>query len=126
MNTCTNCKHLVEEWNRICRQCGYHLVLEPEADVRARYLRGPSLGALLFTQVWSAGARLYVWFLISLVPGVGLVALFACLFWGRRWSWKSGGWQSWEAFTKRMRLLDLLGLCWVLILVGFYLFRRFA
>ncbi len=102
-----------------------HLVLEPDEDVRARYLRSPSLGALLFTQGWAFGSRLYVWFLISLIPGVGLVALFACIFFGRRWSWKQGGWASWEEFTKRMKLMDVLAVVWILFLLAGYLVARY-
>lgn len=117
---------MVEEWNERCRSCGVHLVLEPDDAHRARYLRGPSLGALLFTQGWAFGARLYIWFLLSLIPLFGLVALFACLFFGRRWSWKHGGWESWDAFRSRMRLLDLIGLSWVMLLIAVYLWRRFA
>ena len=77
--TCADCKKQVEEWNEKCGGCGFTLVIEPDEKRRARYLRGPSLGALLWTQGWTFGARLYLWFLLSLIPIVGFVALFACL-----------------------------------------------
>lgn len=126
MNTCSQCKIDVEEWNQRCGGCGVHLVLEPDEKQRLRYLRGPSLGALLFTQGWTFGARLYVWFLFSLIPVFGIVALFVCLFFGRRWSWKYGGWASWEEFKARMRLLDGLSIAWVLLLIVLYFWRRYA
>jgi len=124
MNSCTNCQKEVEEWNQKCGSCGFHLVLEPDELLRARYLRGPSLGALFFTQGWTLGARLYVWFLFSFVPIVGIVVLFICLIFGRRWSWKSGGWSNWQEFQKRMRLLDLIGVIWMAILIGVYFWMR--
>lgn len=125
-NKCSLCEQVVEEWNKKCASCGMHLVLEPNEALKARYLRGPSLGALLFTQGWAFGARLYVWFLISLIPAVGLVALFACLIFGRRWSWKHGGWASFDEFRARMRLMDIVAVIWVLLLISIYLWRRYA
>jgi hypothetical protein len=124
--TCTSCKREVEEWNERCKSCGFTLELVPDQRRKARYLRGPSLGALLFTQGWAFGARLYAWFLLSLVPVVGIVALFACLFFGRRWSWKYGGWSDWDEFQNRMRLMDMIGVVWVAILAGLYLYARFT
>ncbi len=125
MKSCIECKQFVDDWNERCGQCGFHLVLEPDEVERARFLRGPALGALLFTQGWMFGARLYVWFLISLIPGVGLVALFAGVFFGRRWSWKRGGFANWNEFRQRMRILDILAISWVVLLVGLYIWRRF-
>jgi len=100
-----------------------HLVMEPDEERRARYLRIPSLGALLFTQGWAFGARLYGWFLLSLIPVFGLIALFVCVAFGRRWSWKHGSWGSWEEFIARMRLLDGIALAWVILLAGLYAWR---
>lgn len=95
-----------------------------EDPIRERYLRGPSVGALLFTQGWALGARLYVCFALSLVPVVGVFVMVACLAFGRRWSWKHGGWRSWEAFQSRMRLLDALGVAWIaLVATGWLLLR---
>lgn len=124
MKACLQCSKFIDEWNDKCGSCGFHLVMEPDEVVRAKFLRGPSLGAFLFTQGWAFGSRLYIWFLISLIPGVGLVALFACLIFGRRWSWKQGGWASWEEFQKRMRQLDFIALGWILLLIVFYVWRR--
>ena len=124
MQTCKQCKHQVELWNKQCGSCGFHLVLEPDEQRKARYLRGPSLGAMLFTQGWTFGARLYLWFLLSFVPIIGLIVLVTLLIFGRRWSWKHGAWSSWEEFTHRMCLLDLLAMLWVLILIGIYFWAR--
>lgn len=122
--TCKQCRIQVEEWNERCGGCGFTLVLEPDEKQRARYLRGPSLGALLWTQGWTFGARLYVWFLLSLIPIAGFVALFACLFFGRRWAWKYGGFSDWEEFKSRMRLLDVLAAIWICgVMIG-YLYLR--
>ena len=122
--TCKTCKKKVEIWNKQCKGCGFTLVLQPEEELKARYLRTPSLGALLFTQGWAFGARLYVWFLISLVPVVGIVALFATLFFGRRWSWKHGGWANWDEFKDRMKLMDTIGIIWIVILLIGYVSAR--
>ena len=123
--TCVQCKQQIEQWNQQCGSCGYHVVLEKDEEMKERYLRAPSLGALLFTQGWTFGSRLYVWFLLSLMPVVGLVALFACLWFGRRWSWKYGGWESWEVFEKRMRTLDLVALVWIGTLFLVYVVNRY-
>ncbi|MDG1949202.1 MAG: hypothetical protein P8J32_00055 [bacterium] len=124
--TCKSCKKEVEQWNEKCGGCGFTLVLEPDEKRKARFLKGPSLGALFFTQGWAFGARLYAWFLLSLVPVFGLVALIVCLFFGRRWSWKYGGWSNWEEFTRRMRMMDILGGAWILILASGYLIIKFT
>jgi hypothetical protein len=124
--TCKSCKHQVDTWNEECGGCGFTLVLEPDEKRKARYLRGPSIGALFFTQGWAFGARLYAWFLLSLVPVFGIIALFACLFFGRRWSWKYGGWSNWEEFTRRMRMMDVIGGVWLAILIASYLIVRFT
>jgi hypothetical protein len=122
--TCKSCKANVDAWNEQCDGCGFRLVLEPDEMARAKFLRGPSVGALLFTQGWTFGARLYVWFLLSLVPIVGFVVLFTCLFFGRRWSWKYGGWSDWEEFHSRMRLLDAIAALWIVGLAVSWLWLR--
>ena len=123
--TCTNCKAQVEAWNEQCKDCGFTLVLEPDEKRRARFLRGPALGALLFTQGWTLGARVYFWFLISLIPIVGIAALILCVIFGRRWSWKYGGWSDWEEFVKRMRVMDTIGVAWIVLLGLVYFYFRF-
>lgn len=121
---CPDCKLLVKEWNEKCGGCGYKVVLEPEAKTRAIYLRRPSLGALLWTQGWALGGRAYLWFVISLIPVVGVAALIILTIFGRRISWERGSWASWEEFQSRMRLLDILGVVWILLLVGVYFLAR--
>jgi len=100
-------------------------VLEPEQKLKARYLRTPSLGALFFTQGWALGARLYFWFILSLIPAVGIAALILCVIFGRRWSWKFGSWSSWKEFQSRMRILDVVAIFWICFLMGLYLYFRF-
>ncbi len=125
-HTCTNCRAHIEEWNKSCGSCGFRLVLVPEAEARERYLRVPSLGALLWTQGWAFGARLYLWFVLSLIPPVGPFVLVLCVIFGRRWSWKHGSWTDWEEFRSRMRLLDILAGVWAACLLGAYLYFRFV
>lgn len=124
MTTCQQCKKQIELWNKQCSACGFHLVLEPDEVRRARFLRAPSLGAMFFTQGWALGARLYFWFLLSLIPIVGFVVLLILLFFGRRLSYKSGSWASWDEYTKRMRILDLISVIWVVCLILIYLYLR--
>ena len=123
---CKSCLEKIDEWNESCGSCGYHLVLEPDERRKVRYLRAPALGALLWTQGWTFGARLYLWFLLSLVPVFGLIALFACLLFGRRWAWKYGGWADWEEFEHRMKVMDAFGVIWILGLIIGYGWLRFS
>lgn len=122
--TCKKCKDEVKLWNKKCKGCGFTLVLQPDDQRKAAYLRTPSLGALLFTQGFTFGSRLYVWFLLSLMPVIGIAALILCVFFGRRWSWQQGGWSDWEEFTQRMKLLDAVGVAWVTFLLISYLLAR--
>lgn len=120
---CPECKKILAHWNEHCHGCGYKLALEPQEAARARYLRGPSLGALFFTQGWAFGARLYLWFLLSLIPIVGLAILPLLVLFGRRLAWTMESWESWDDFTSRMRLMDIIGVIWLtgLIIVYFWL-----
>lgn len=125
MTTCDACRADVEAWNERCQGCGFTLVLEPDEERRARALRRPALGALFFTQGWALGARLYGWFVLSLIPVVGFVALGALVLYGRRWSWKRGGWSDWKEFESRTRLLDVISLVWIAgLAVGWLLLRK--
>jgi hypothetical protein len=122
---CSSCRAKIQEFNQKCRACGFTMVAEPEEKVRAKYLRAPSLGALLFTQGWTLGARLYLLFLFSLIPIVGIPVLVICVLFGRRLSWKFGGWSDWNEYQKWMKILDLVGLTWVVILViVYFLFKK--
>lgn len=122
---CVSCKSRVVEWNEKCRGCGYVLVLEPEEKIRAKYLRTPSLGALFFTQGWALGARLYIPFLLSLIPVVGLPVLFTCVLFGRRLSWKFGGWSDWQEFQKWMKIMDVVGVVWIgLLVILYFVFKK--
>ena len=123
--TCTSCTAEIDALKEKCHACGLELVVEPDDVVRARSLRRPSLGALFFTQGFALGARLYGWFLLSLVPVVGLAALAAMVVFGRRWSWKRGGWTDWKEFEDRMRLLDVIAAVWIVsMLIGWWALRK--
>jgi len=98
--------------------------MEPDEALRERFLKRPSLGALLFTQGWTFGARLYGWFLLSLVPVVGFVVLGVCFVYGNRLSWKRGGWASWQEYEQRMRRLDQMAVGWICLLVALYVYRK--
>lgn len=125
VSTCSNCLAQVRALQKKCRNCGFVIVIEPVDAAREKYLRTPSLGALLFTQGWALGARAYLWFLLSLTPVTGIAALIVLTLFGRRIAWKRGGWSGWEEFTRRMRLLDIVGVVWVVLLTaGYFLFRK--
>lgn len=121
---CTNCKLEVDALKAKCAACGLTLVLEPDEAKRARSLRMPSLGALLFTQGWTLGARTYLLFLLSLIPVVGIGVLIVAVLFGRRLSWKHGEWASWEEFEERMHWLDLMSFVWIGILAIAWIFLR--
>lgn len=115
---CEQCQKTIEECNEKCGNCGYVLVMEPEAEIQKKYLRIPSLGALFFTQGWTLGARLYIPFLFSLIPIIGIPNMIICILFGRRLSWKFGGWSDWREFQKWMRILDGVAIVWIIILIG--------
>lgn len=122
---CSSCQTKVEDWNEECLDCGYTLILEPEEKTRAKYLRTPSLGALFFTQGWTLGARLYLLFLLSLIPIVGIPVLVVCVLIGRRLSWKFGSWSDWQEFQKWMKIMDVIGIAWiVLLIVVYFIFKK--
>ena len=129
MNTaaCPDCTAALQEAQRVCHACGYTLRLEPMEAEKDRYLHRPSLGGLLWTQAYALGTRQYLWFVASLIPGVGFVALFAMSLYGRRWSWRMGGWESFSAFQERQRLMDGSGFGWICALIVTYTaFRVFG
>jgi len=68
---------------------------------------------------------MYLLFVISLIPGVGISALIIGAIFGRRLSWKFGSWGSWQEYTSRMRLLDIIGIVWICLLGFVYLYFRF-
>ncbi|NBS41696.1 hypothetical protein EBS80_03465 [bacterium] len=124
-STCANCKAEIDALKAKCHACGIELIVEPSEVARAKSLRRPSLGALFFTQGFALGSRLYGWFLLSLIPIVGFVALAALVVFGRRWSWKRGGWTDWKEFESRMRLLDALAAVWIIgLLIGWWALRK--
>ncbi|MFH1142851.1 MAG: hypothetical protein V1695_04005 [Candidatus Uhrbacteria bacterium] len=123
--SCPDCKQMVCELQEKCKHCGFNIIIEPSEKARARFLRGPSLGALFFTQGWTLGARQYLWFITSLIPVVGIAALIICTLFGRRLAWKFGAWGSWEEYRQRMKVLDIVGVVWILFLITIYLVTRY-
>ncbi len=122
---CTNIKVKAKQLDNQAKGCGFRVRLEPAEESMKRYLRTPSLGALLWTQVWAVGARMYFWFVLSLIPIVGFVPLIVLTIRGRQLSWNAGQWESFEVFKRRMRILDIVALVWFGILVGVYLYMRY-
>lgn len=123
---CPDCLETLRELQRTCGSCGYRIELVPEEEDIERYLRRPSLGGLLWTQAYAFGTRQYGWFVLSLIPFVGVVALLVMCIFGRRRSWEIGGWESFEEFRRRQRLMDGFAYVWVAILVGLYLLARYT
>ncbi|HJN84773.1 MAG TPA: hypothetical protein QF873_00455 [Patescibacteria group bacterium] len=121
--SCPDCLTKLREAQRACKACGYTIELVPKEEVMERYLRRPSPGGLFWTQGYALGTRQYMWFVVSLIPIAGFVALGAMFIFGRRWSWHVGGWSSFDEFKKRQRLMDTLAYVWFggLVLVWAYL-----
>lgn len=122
--SCPDCLQKLKEAQRACLACGYTVELVPKEEVMERYLRRPSLGGLFWTQGYAFGTRQYLWFIVSLIPIAGFVALVAMFFFGRRWSWHVGGWDSFEEFQKRQQLMDGIASAWLCVLVVAYAYLR--
>ncbi len=122
--TCPECLEKLKEAQRFCASCGYHVELVPDEVVKERFLRRPSPGGLFWTQAYALGSRQYLWFFLSLIPVVGFVALFAMFFFGRRWSWQVGEWESFEEYHRRQVLLDWIGYGWIGLLTAGYIALR--
>lgn len=122
--TCPECLEKFKEAQRYCESCGYHVELVTNEVVMERFLRRPSPGGLFWTQAYAIGTRQYLWFVVSLVPIAGFVALFAMFFYGRRWSWKVGEWESFEEYRRRQILMDRIGYGWLAVLLIGYIILR--
>lgn len=114
---CPECLHAAKDKEEHCEHCGFFLGIDSKEKQQERYLRGPAIGALLWTQGWAFGARLYFWFILSLIPVVNFFVLVVLVFRGRRLSWQKGQWISWETFEKRMRFLTILSFIWIYLLI---------
>lgn len=99
-------------------------LVSKEQDME-RYLKRPSLGGLFWTQAYAFGTRQYLWFILSILPITGFVALPAMFLFGRRWSWRVGGWENFETFKKRQLLMDRIGIAWIILLALIYAYLRF-
>lgn len=124
--TCPECLEKLRELQELCKSCGYKVELVPEEEVVARYLKRPSPGGLFWTQAYAFGTRQYLWFILSLIPVVGFVALGVMFLFGRRLSWQTGGWENFTEFKARQQLMDSLAYGWLAILLCIYLYARFV
>jgi len=124
--SCPDCLQKLKEAQRACHACGYVVELVPREKQIDRYLKRPSPGGLFFTQAYAFGTRQYLWFIISLIPVVGLVALVTMFLFGRRWSWHVGGWENFEEFKRRQRVMDRIAYAWLAILLLGYVYLRWV
>ncbi|PIR47426.1 hypothetical protein COV06_03130 [Candidatus Uhrbacteria bacterium CG10_big_fil_rev_8_21_14_0_10_50_16] len=124
--TCPECLEKLKELQKICGSCGYTVELVPAEELIERYLKRPSPGGLFWTQAYALGTRQYLWFLVSLIPIAGFVALGAMFLFGRRLSWKSGEWDSFAEFKKRQQLMDGLAYAWLGLLIAVFLYMRYV
>lgn len=123
--TCPECFTKLRELQALCGGCGYRVELVSKEEDMERYLKRPSLGGLFWTQAYAFGTRQYMWFILSILPITGFVALPAMFVFGRRWSWKVGGWKNFEEFKKRQVLMDGIGVAWILFLVSIWAYFRY-
>lgn len=124
--TCPDCLDRLRAAQKACEACGYKVELVPKEKQIEKFLKRPSPGGLFFTQAYALGTRQYMWFIISLIPIAGFVALGAMFLFGRRWSWHVGGWDNYEQYKKRQRLMDTIAYIWLAILILGYLYLRFG
>ncbi|OGL71848.1 hypothetical protein A3C17_01920 [Candidatus Uhrbacteria bacterium RIFCSPHIGHO2_02_FULL_53_13] len=122
---CPECFSKLKELQKLCQGCGYKIELVTADEEIERFLRRPSPGGLLWTQAYAFGTRQYLWFVLSILPITGFVALPMMFAFGRRWSWRVGGWGSFTEFKERQVLMDRIGIAWILFLVLIYLYFRF-
>ncbi len=127
-NTCPECFTKLRELQAACDGCGYTVELVSKDEEIERFVRRLSPGGLFWTQAYAFGTRQYVWFILSILPITGFVALPLMFVFGRRWSWRVGGWESFEVFKRRQQLMDRIGIAWIafliLVYIGVRLFRR--
>lgn len=122
--TCPECYTKLRELAQVCAGCGYKIELVTKDEDVERFIRRPSVGGLLWTQAYAFGSRQYIWFVLSILPLTGLIALPAMFLFGRRWSWHKGGWESFEEYKRRQILLDRIGTAWVLLLMVMIFYVR--
>jgi hypothetical protein len=122
---CPDCLDKLREAQDICGACGYKVELISEEKQIERFIKRPSPGGLFFTQAYAFGTRQYLWFIASLIPILGFVALGVMFLFGRRLSWRFGGWDSFEEYKKRQTTMDVVSCVWLAILLSAYLLLRF-
>lgn len=94
---------------RTSREIDSHLVCQPYCGGLKRSERGEltkwSWSAFFGAPLWAFGSRLYGWGVVSLIPGINLVAALVLGVRGRRESWKDGEWKNFADFWKRQKQL---------------------
>ncbi len=125
-NACPECFTKLKELQKLCYGCGYKIELVTADEDIERFIRRLSPGGLLWTQAYTLGTRQYLWFVLSVFPITGFVALPAMFIFGRRLSWKVGGWNNFDEFKQRQKLMDRIGIVWILFLILVYLYFRFV
>jgi hypothetical protein len=125
-NNCPDCYTKLRELQALCGQCGYKIELVTKDEEIERFINRFSVGGLFWTQAYALGTRQYVWFILSILPITGFVALPAMFVYGRRWSWHVGGWESFDEYKKRQILMDRIGMVWFGLLLLIYLYFRFV
>lgn len=125
-NACPECFTKLKELQKLCHGCGYKIELVTVDEEIERFVKRLSPGGLLWTQAYALGTRQYLWFVLSILPITGFLALPAMFIFGRRWSWRVGDWNSFDEFKQRQKLMDRIGIAWVLFLLLVYLYFRFV
>ena len=123
---CPDCFAKLRELQELCKGCGYKIELVTKEEEVERFIKRASLGGLLWTQAYAFGTRQYMWFILSILPIMGFIALPAMFIFGRRWSWKVGGWKSFDEYKRRQVLMDRIGMGWILILVGIWAYFKYV
>ncbi len=89
-----------------------------------------SWSAFFGASLWAFGSRLYGWGVVSLIPGINVVAALVLGMRGRRESWKDGEWKDFADFWKRQKQLRnivlaawgvigiLVGIVWLIYPIG--------
>lgn len=81
-------------------------------------------GALLITPIWSIIHKKYLIFILSLIPGVGILASFMSLIYGGRWAWDSKQWESEFIFKENCTYWNIAGFA-AIILISIIIFLIF-
>jgi hypothetical protein len=101
MTFCSACGQPMHETATQCPHCG-----APNKDASAIAappgVKGWSWGAFLLNGFWAVGNRVWIG-LLSFVPYVGFIMAIVLGIKGREWAWKTGRWETVEAFNASQR-----------------------